>query len=322
MMLAAGCRYTITSTAGLPLARPGVAQVLDRILHVGHVGQPHRRTVAIGDDQPAVVVGLHQLIVGGHFPGALAVGEMALGRVGVGARQHAAHVAQADSVLVERGRVQVHAHGRQRAAADLHLADALDLRQLLLQDGRGGVVHLPLGRGLRGEREDQHRCVRRVDLAVGRIARQVGGELAAGRVDRSLHVARGAIDVTVEVELQDDVGRADAAGRGHLGDAGDAAELTLERGRHRGGHGLRTCARQARRHADRGEIHLRQRRDRQELEGNRSRHRQSGGQQRRGDRAMDEGRGDVQGCSSPSAAGPEASARGAAARRASRSNAR
>ena len=57
-------------------------------------------------------------------------------------------------------------------------------------------------------------------------------------------------------------GAAQSAGRGHLGDAGDAAELAFERRRDRGGHGLRTRAGQAGGHVYGGEIHLRKRRNR------------------------------------------------------------
>ena len=39
-----------------------------------------------------------------------------------------------------------------------------------------------------------------------------------------------------EIELHGDVGRAENAGGGHLGDAGDAAELALERRRDGRGH--------------------------------------------------------------------------------------
>ena len=46
-----------------------------------------------------------------------------------------------------------------------------------------------------------------IDLAVGRIAGQVGGQIAAGGVDGGLDVARGGVDVAVQIELQGDRGR-------------------------------------------------------------------------------------------------------------------
>ena len=76
---------------------------------------------------------------------------------------------------------------------------------------RRGVVHLRLVVGVRRQRQDHDRRVGRIDLAVGRIARQVGRQLAAGRVDGGLHVARGGVDVAVQIELQRDRRRARAS---------------------------------------------------------------------------------------------------------------
>ena len=83
------------------------------------------------------------------------------------------------------------------------------------------------------------------------------------------------------------------AGRRHLGDPGDAAELALERRRHRRGHRLRAGAGQAGGDLNRRKLHLRQRRDRQERVAERAGQREGDGEQRRADRPVDEGRGDV-----------------------------
>ena len=53
-----------------------------------------------------------------------------------------------------------------------------------------------------GEGQNQDGRVRRIDLAIEWIARQIGRQLAARGVDRRLHIARGRIDVPVQVELQ------------------------------------------------------------------------------------------------------------------------
>ena len=45
------------------------------------------------------------------------------------------------------------------------------------------------------------------DLAIARIAGQVCGKLAASRIDGSLHIARGCIDIAVQIELQGNAGR-------------------------------------------------------------------------------------------------------------------
>ena len=71
------------------------------------------------------------------------------------------------------------------------------------------VVVADLGQRQRvgGRRQQQDRRVGRVDLAVGRRARQVLRQLAAGGIDRGLDVVGGAVDVAVEVELNGDRGR-------------------------------------------------------------------------------------------------------------------
>ena len=51
-----------------------------------------------------------------------------------------------------------------------------DLREPLLQDGRCRIVERGRRQLVRGQRDDHDRRVRRVHLAVGRIARQVGGQ--------------------------------------------------------------------------------------------------------------------------------------------------
>ncbi len=244
-----------------------------------------------------------ELIGGAERPGVVDVRQLALRAVGVGAGERRTHILQADAVAAELSGIEVHPHRRQRAAADGHLADAFELRQLLLQDGRGHVIHpRPLHqRG--GERQEHDGRVRRIDLAIGRIVRQVCRKLAAGSVDRRLDVARRGVDVAVEVELQGDVGRAERARGSHLGDAGDASELPLQRRRHRRGHRLRACARQPRLHGDGGKLHLRQRRNGEELvgqgAGQRDRHRQ----QRGGNRPVDERRRNAHACSASGRSG-------------------
>ena len=200
------------------------------------------RAVAIGDDQRLVVVGLVGLVVGVDLIALVADVDAALGAVRIGAGQRGAHVLEPDAVFVERLRDQLDAHRRQRAAADHDLADAFDLRELLRQHGRGGVVELAAGQRVGGQRQDQDRRVGRVDLAIGRIAAQAGRQVGARGVDRGLHVARGAVDVAVEPELQRDARRADRARRGHLGDVGDLAEMPLQRACDGGGDVLRARA--------------------------------------------------------------------------------
>ena len=49
--------------------------------------------------------------------------------------------------------------------------------------------------------------------------RQILGQKSARRIDRGLHVAGGAVDVAIKIELQSDACVPEAAGRGHLREA-------------------------------------------------------------------------------------------------------
>ena len=141
--------------------------------------------------------------------------------------------------------------------------------------------------------QDQDRRIRRIDLAIGRRARQVLGQLAGGGVDRGLDVVGGGVDIAVEIELHGDRGRAERARRGHLRDAGNLGDLALERLGDRGGHRLRRGAGQ--RGADRngGKVDLRQRRDRQQRIGDEADQQHRRHQQRRRDRPMNERSGNA-----------------------------
>ena len=265
-----------------------VADVLGGVDHLGDVAQPHRRAVAPGDDQRPVFRGRARLVVGVDLPALVADLDRALGRVGVGRGEGGAHALEADPVLGQRGRVDLDPHRRQRAAAQRHLADAGDLAQLLLQHVGGGVVEAALAQRVRGERQDQHRRVGRVDLAVLRVAAQVGRQVGARGVDRGLHVARRAVDRARQVELQGDARIADRAGRGDLGDAGDRAQPALERRRHAGRHRVGRGAGQRGLHRDRREVDLGQRRHRQLHEAHDAGQQHAQRQQRRRHRPGDE----------------------------------
>ena len=152
-----------------------------------------------------------------------------------------------------------------------------------------------LGDGVRGEREDEDRRVRRIDLAIGGVGGKVRGQLRAGGVDGRLHIARGAVDVAVEIELEDDAGGSGAGGRGHLIDAGDAGELALERRGDGGGHGLGVGAGQRCADGDDGVLDLGQRGDGKKFVGDGAGDDDRDGEQEGGDGALDEGRGEVDG---------------------------
>ena len=158
------------------------------------------------------------------------------------------------------------------------------------QDGIGSVVNLSRRNVIRGQRQQQDRSIRRIDLAVVGLARKIGGELAASGVDGRLNVARGGVDIAVEIELKSDARGAEAARGSHLRDPGNAAELPLERRSDCGGHGFRARAGQTGANGDGWKINLRERRDRQETKRNDTGEQNRNGNQRRGNRPSDERR--------------------------------
>ena len=223
---------------GLAVHQAFGAHVLHRIHHVAQIFELHRRPVAEGDDQVPIRRGFEQLIVGPDLPAGGCIRQLSLGAVGIGAGQHTAHIFQTDAVLVHHRGVQLHPDRGQRAAPHEDRADSIHLGELLRQNGGAGVVHLgPVGR-VGGQGQDQDRGVGRIDLAIGREAGQIGGQITLRRVDGGLDVPGGPVDVAAQVELQRDPGRAPVTGRGHLGDPGDASELALQGRGHRGRHGL------------------------------------------------------------------------------------
>ncbi len=138
----------------------------------------------------------------------LVVFDRALRAVGVGGGKRGAHVLEADAIFGQGMRIELDAHAGQGGAANHDLAYPFELREPLLENIAGQIIHLTARLRLRRQREDKDRRVGGIDLAIGRIGRQVGRQVGARRVDRRLHVARGTVDVAINVELEDDAGRA------------------------------------------------------------------------------------------------------------------
>ena len=233
-----------------------------------------------------------QLVVGVDGVGAGGAVDIALRAVDGGDRDLAAHVLQRQALGDELGRIDLDADRGLLLAADDDLGDAGDLADLLRELGVDGVADRGQRQRVRRRRQQQDRRVRRVDLAIGRRRGQVFGQLAAGGVDRGLHVVGGGVDRAVEIELDGDRSRAEIAGRGHLRDAGNLRELALQRLRDRRGHGLRAAAGQAGGDLDGRKIDLRQRRHRQQRIGDEADEQDAGHHQRGADRIANERRGD------------------------------
>ncbi len=252
---------------GLAISEPGIAQILDGILDLAHIGEPDRRPIAIGDDEGAVLAGVARLVVGIDLVALVALLDGALGAMGIGGGERGAHILQPDPVFEQGAGIELDPDGGQRAAADIDLADARELGEALLQHRGGGVVELAPGQGRRSQRQDQDRRIGGVRLAIGRVAAEIGRQIGAGGIDRRLDVPRRAVDIAIEAELQHHPGRAYGGLGGHFAYVGDGAEVALQGRGHRRRHHLRARAGHRCLDHDGGEIHLRQRRHRQAKEG-------------------------------------------------------
>ena len=162
MMLAPGCAVEDHQHRRLAVGEPGVADVLDRI------DRPRRRRRGA----PPRRCGRRRRGCGNRRP--CAPGRCR--RSGSGARRSsiaplglwalaAASAARTSSspmpYLKSAVGIELDPHRRQRAAADIDLADAVDLREFLLQHGGRGVVDLAAAQRVRGQRQDQDRRVGR-----------------------------------------------------------------------------------------------------------------------------------------------------------------
>jgi hypothetical protein len=90
------------------------------------------------------------------------------------------------------------------------------------------------------------------------LLRRVGWQVGARCVDGGLYLARGGVDVAVEVELQRHARRAVATVGRHLVHTGNHTQAPLQRRGHAAGHGLGAGTGQAGADRDDGEVHLRQ----------------------------------------------------------------
>ncbi len=233
--------------------------VLHPVDDVGHFLQADGRAVAVGQDQRPEAGRTRELIVGGQGVVLARTVQVAFGLIDVGGDQDFSDVVQAESSAGQRRGVNLHAHRRLLTAVDGDQPHARHLRDLLRQDRIRYVVDLVERQGVRADAQGEDGRVGRVALAVGRWRRERRGQQVRRRVNRSLHVLLGRVDVAIQIELQRDLGVAEARYRGHLAERRHLAELSFERRGHRRGHGLRTGSRQRRGHHDGGIVHLGQR---------------------------------------------------------------
>ena len=82
-----------------------VAQILHRVLHIGHIAQADIRAISIGNQQVAVLLGQLRLIVGVELEMLIPGLDRPLGTVGIGGGESGADIFQPDPVFEQVARV-------------------------------------------------------------------------------------------------------------------------------------------------------------------------------------------------------------------------
>ena len=268
---------------GLAVRIAGIAKVFDGILRLADVGDPHRRSVAVGHHQRRIVAGLEDLIVGAHLPHAVAVGKCPLGVLALALLSTVRTCSRPMPYLFRAGGFSSMRTLGSELPPTITWPTPLTCASFCAMIVEAASYIWPL------VRTGEVSASMKIGESAGFTFRYEGllGRLA-GRLPRAALMAactsRAAASMSrfrsncsvmlVDPRALDEVISVTA---------GDASELALERRRHRGGHGLGTGARQTRAHGDGREIHLRQRRDRKQPVSHRSRQRNRDHQERGGD---------------------------------------
>ena len=218
-VLASGWRCTASTSARLPSYQLAVSVFSTESITARDVAQAHRVAVAHGDDEVAEGGGVARaaccawMVRFWALPSTVPTGVLALA---------AATAVWISSTPMPRAASAFGSSWMRTAyfwlpkictwptpsivdsaRRDHRLGEGVELRQRL---------------GVALQRQQQHRRVGRVDLAVARRRRHLGRQLPLRARDRRLHVGRGLVDVAVELELDRDrgealvVGGADRAG--------------------------------------------------------------------------------------------------------------
>ncbi len=131
------------------LVHPGrLLDVLHIVDHVGDIGQMHRRSVAIGDDQRLIFFARKQLIRRTDDGSPLRAVEGALRLIDVRCGHDDAQILQREPVGRQGSRIRLNPHSRPLPAADAHEPDAGQLRNLLSEPGFSEIFHLRQRQGV------------------------------------------------------------------------------------------------------------------------------------------------------------------------------
>ncbi len=182
--------------------------VLNAVDYVRHVAQTHRRAVAIRDDERAKLICIFRLDIGLQGQIRVLAIERTGGRVGITVANGGVNVVYTDAAVSHRRRIELHAHRVFHRAIDLDLRHAFHHRDALGDQRLSVFIDLRQRQHVRVKRHEQNRAVGWIDFAQARRRRHPGRQLRQRGRDRRLHVLRSGVNVSAQVELQSDRGRA------------------------------------------------------------------------------------------------------------------
>ncbi len=116
--------------------------VLRRVHNIRHIRQMHRCALVVPDNDRLVVHRLRYLIVRQNIRRDISIRDLPFRQIRVLNAQRSLQIRHRQAHARQFGRIHLHPHRRQRAAARIHLPHALDLRQPLLDNRRRFVIQL------------------------------------------------------------------------------------------------------------------------------------------------------------------------------------
>ncbi len=231
--------------------------IFHAVNHGRDIRQPHRRAIPIRHDHRPITVAGDELIVGSDRVRLMQAIECAFGLVDIGLAQGGAQIFQAHAIGGQGRGIGLNSNSRALPAADADKPDSRELRNLLRERGVGEVFDFRERQRRRTERERHDGRVSGIHLAVDwRIRKSLREEIGSA-IDGCLNPLFSDIDAQIQAELQGDNRAAKRTRRRHLVQAGNLAELALQRRRHRRSHHVRAGTRIKRLYLNRGVIDLR-----------------------------------------------------------------
>jgi hypothetical protein len=177
------------------------ARIDGAVDHLREIFNRDGRPVLVGDNDLAELAGVEQLVVGVERILLVRALQVAFRIVERGGAERGFDLGKAKAPGRQSLWVDLNGDRRLLLAPDRNLSHARYRRQRLSKDRIGILIDLIDRHRVGMDGVDENWPIGRVGLAVGGRIRQIFVQQAARRVDGRLHVGRGAVDLTAQVEL-------------------------------------------------------------------------------------------------------------------------